>query len=379
LVQLLANSTLTGCNAEKAAFAALNAGANGVIVAAALSTDVLHPIGTESGAGAGLTYPATMVSSDSGAQLQQLLAAAGPNGNISLNYASNGGAGELIAVDARGKFQEVGWQKYADARMLSWAGDYLEHAHRRDVQLRAPALVVPVFDQDLTTTVATVTLPIQTLVDQFPSVELDLALECPYGNRDKDCLVWDRVVNVQASCTMPIPIDAQGGGQGKGGQVKQFELGRWINAFQRRVGRWVTRTPVLSGLGGATCNFTATVDLANTWRFTLNIRYCLLKSCDSSAGAGAGADADASSMPLPSSLSSSWSTEMIIYPNPTEQFGGPSYNVNRTITFTPPAGTTHVVIAALITGHGGCEFQATSHHWIVNKKNDSYHNTSNEQ
>ena len=110
-------------------------------------------------------------------------------------------------------------------------------------------------------TTAAVTLPEQELLAQFPAVELDFSLECPTGNLDSACSVWDRIVDVTASCRRGT------------GTVLAFELGRWINAFERRVGHWVTRTPVLSGLGGAACNFTFAVGLNNPWRATLNLRF----------------------------------------------------------------------------------------------------------
>ena len=126
---------------------------------------------------------------------------------MKLSFATNGGDGQFLAVDARGKLQEVGWEKYADARMLSWAAAYLDFEKTRDAKLAMPALIVPVFAQAPTASVVSVTLPRQDLLSQFPTVELDFGLECPNGNMDRACSVWDRIVSVAASCT---PFFARG-------------------------------------------------------------------------------------------------------------------------------------------------------------------------
>jgi len=57
----------------------------------------------------------------------------------------------------------------------------------------------------------------------------------------------------------------------------------------------------------------------------------------------------------------------LVYPNPTINFNGPSYNENRTISFQVPVwASKRVAVAAIITGHSGCEFEPTSHHFVVN-------------
>lgn len=43
------------------------------------------------------------------------------------------------------------------------------------------------------------------------------------------------------------------------------------------------------------------------------------------------------------------------------------YNANRTsVITTPPEDTQKVTLEAIISGHGDCEFEPTSHHWLVN-------------
>ena len=167
----------------------------------------------------------------------------------------------------------------------------------------------------------------QAQLEALDRVELDFALRCPSGNRDRACSVWDRIVSVSAACAGRPAV----------------EVGRWVNAFQRR-GRWLTPTPLLHGLGGQTCVFTFAVP--DPWRATLSLRFA--------ATAPAAAERR--------------TVERVAYPNPSDQFTSRAYNANRTVAFTPPPGTRRVEVAALITGHGGCEFQATSHHFVVNNR-----------
>jgi hypothetical protein len=61
--------------------------------------------------------------------------------------------------------------------------------------------------------------------------QLDFSLSCA-GSMDRDCSVWDRIASVTVECRGEAP--------GKGP-----EIGRWINAFQRRGGRWLTEVPLL--------------------------------------------------------------------------------------------------------------------------------------
>jgi hypothetical protein len=82
----------------------------------------------------------------------------------------------------------------------------------------------------------------------------------------------------------------------------------------------------------------------------------------------------------PHGLAGGWGqplhVEPLVYPNTGVLFTGPAYNANRTVTFTPPAGTTRVAVAAFITGHSGCEFRPTSHHFVLNERPGADFNTS---
>ena len=197
-------------------------------------------------------------------------------------------------------------------------------------------------------------MPAQAQLQQFSYMELDFSLGCS-GNMDRECSVWDRQVALYVDC---------GAASGK------VEIGRWINSFQR-IGRWVSTVPFMPLLASprgpatpATCNFSATVDNGDHWLSTLNIRFGLSPAPATMISIGASTAAATVDDPgAPTGQPTS--VVPIVYPNNGQGFGGKSYNANRTIDIDVPSGTKRVGVAAIISGHGGCEFAATSHHFVV--------------
>ena len=60
------------------------------------------------------------------------------------------GPGYLAAVDASNRLQQVGWQQRTPSLMpLAWAAQWLHYASDLKRRLAAPALVVPVFEQQV--------------------------------------------------------------------------------------------------------------------------------------------------------------------------------------------------------------------------------------
>ena len=377
-LQLPAAASTPSCTPTMAAAAAIKSGAKGVILAVDAADDgIIPPVGNDGGSAGsqGLNVPIALVSSTSGDQLAHELQVMGTSA-LSLSFATHAGVGQFLAIDHQGKLAEVGWEKYSTMQMLGWQAQALEFQMARTSRTNEPAFVVPVFNAALTGSTASVTLPPKSLLSQFGAVELDFSLNCPIGNRDEECSVWDRIVSVTAACTMEemevTKVKEKEDAPTLSSAVASFEVGRWINAFQRQ-GHWLTRTVTLPrSLGGRTCNFTFNVGLNNPWRATLNIRYTDYRSLymDSSAVRTTNSVATTNALPfllLP-----------IQYVNPSESFTSSSYNMNKSFSFQIPPSTTRVEIASLITGHAGCEFIATSHHFIVNhNKIKEYNTTSN--
>ena len=218
-------------------------------------------------------------------------------------------------------------------QMLSWEAQWLQYRAKLATQLSLPSYVrvLPVMSQTPARTVVNITMPPLAVLGQFSEMQLDFGLSCA-GNMNRDCSVWDRIATVTADC-----------GDGN------FELGRWINAFQRREGRWLSQAPLLPLLyptnGSGQCEMSAAV-AGDDWLIHLDLRF----SSTSKGTLGLG---------LPQSV------VPVVFPNMNEGFNSAAYNANRTMAFKT-AEHESVAVVAIITGHSGCEFIPTSHHFMVN-------------
>lgn len=353
------------CTPEHAAQVAEAAGFGGVVLGQAPG-QALVEVGADATVDA-MPLVVTMVDAAAAAALAAATAAAANLSlPITLNYTVVPGI--FASVDASGLLQQVGWEKLPQLMMLGWAGHYLNYLATLRARMAAPALVVPILDHAVmkTTAQASVVLPVgleALRAAGLNKLEVGFHLDC-VGARDEDCSVWDHCLTLTATCLDPTAATAVGGGGGSGGSLGEVggtanEVWRGITAFRRRSGRWLTDispfAPLLfastTGSGaGPNCTFEMQVG-GETWVASdLHLRF-------SSEAPGA----------LP------FATTHCEWPNPSTSFKGPDYNANRTIAVDVPAGTTRVQVAAIITGHSGCEFVPTSHHFVVNGHD---HNTS---
>ena len=189
---------------------------------------------------------------------QGLLAAIHQSGAKSLGarLASVRSSGAFASIDAAGRMQEVGWEKYSTLEMLSWAAEYLDYKAELAANLSKPAFVVPVFDRKFAGATATVQMPPAALLDSFSTLEVDMRLSCA-GNMDETCPVWDHTVALGVVCAATADEAAAiaaasserravGGGVPAAGAAGapsfgepggfEGELARWVTPFRRRVG-----------------------------------------------------------------------------------------------------------------------------------------------
>ena len=147
------------CTPEQVAAAAIKAGAQGVVLAAAPG-DAPRPIGNSAAADRefpeGLSRAVAMVSAADGARVASALGNGGP---ARARFYTEGARGQFAAVDAQGRVAEVGWAKYSTLLMPLWEAQWLAYQKELQARLAAPALVVPVFDGALPGTAHTVTMP----------------------------------------------------------------------------------------------------------------------------------------------------------------------------------------------------------------------------
>ena len=289
--------------------------------------------------------------------------------NVTFSYQRSalGAGGYYVGIDHRGLLQELGWQKPPTLQLVTWGAQFLEWHAKLDARLASrAALVVPILS-DLpmlggggsSAATATVTLPGVALLSQFSKVEVDFALGC-FGVLDQDCSAWDRTVSVTVQCSP--------------GTAPAWELTRYITSFRRRVGRWLTDVTTSAGLltPGATCTFSVSVDM-DVWvaqslslRFTTSEPQSQVPGEDDEKDGGAGGGGGGPAALRNAAPVSAYSFMPLAFPDSPITFDGPEYNANRTITFQVPPKTVQVLVTALISGHGGCEFLPTSHAFVFN-------------
>lgn len=201
-------------------------------------------------------------------------------------------------------------------------------------------------------------------------MEIEFHLKCN-GVLDQECSTWDHCISLQVDCSGSDEVDKSIMGSTKsrrlnepGGAVN--EIARWITSFRRGVGSFVTdATPlypvVFLGENDTTtirkCTFQIQTE-GEPWIATAKIR--LSRSLPNTEQI-VGVYDQLPFMSLP-----------IVYDNMDTNFDGPSYNAGRDFTFTPPVQSKRVLIHALITGHGNCEFLPTSHAFKVNNDEKMY-------
>ncbi|XP_062277932.1 uncharacterized protein si:dkey-256h2.1 [Scomber scombrus] len=254
----------------------------------------------------------------------------------------------FIGIDQQGALAEMGWFLYPSFSFVNWQAQWFDFYADLWTKLQSPAKVVSVFDKVQMHgdkgAVATVDLPLGSA--DFNTLELDASLSCP-GRRDGSCAQWDHTVQLFVCCDHLSPYC-------------NMELGRWITAFRRGIGRWLTDvSPLLPLLDGNKCTFTMkTVPWAMPWIVSLNLRFSL-----SNQTGNHGVDK--------------------LHPfRVTSLYSGGTFDKNynkqyQPIKFSIPASTKKVELYSVITGHGsdeyGCgEFCVTSHHFLIN----SVHNNT---
>ncbi|XP_054637343.1 uncharacterized protein si:dkey-256h2.1 isoform X2 [Dunckerocampus dactyliophorus] len=250
----------------------------------------------------------------------------------------------FIGIDQQGALSEMGWFLYPTFSFVNWQAQWFDFYADLQLKLDLPATVIPVFDkvqmQGDKGAVAVVNLPPD--LSGFDTLLLDASLSCP-GRRDSSCPPWDHTVQLFVCCDHLGPYC-------------NVELGRWITAFRRGIGRWQTDvSPLIPVLDASKCTFTMkTVPWAMPWIVSLNLRFSAANLTNLSGN----------------------HTEKLRPFRVMSLYSGGTFNKTYNkrylpIKFPVPASTKKVELYAVITGHGsdenGCgEFCVTSHHFLFN-------------
>ncbi|KAJ8320330.1 hypothetical protein KUTeg_001917 [Tegillarca granosa] len=236
----------------------------------------------------------------------------------------------FMAIDNNGILSEVGWFLFPSMKFLIWQSQWFDYRAELDQKLSESSKVVKIFENQ--------TLQGANELRTYGKMELDMSLSCP-GDKDTTCPHWDHTINLYVCCDKKSPLCG-------------MEFGRWISAFRRRIGRWLTDVTVLLPLlTDQQCTFTMkSVPWAMPWIPSLNLRFS-----------------------HPQKSGSLYPSEIMVLYEPGATFDK-NYNSHfKPKTFTYPDDVKKVEVFAVITGHGsdenGCgEFCVTSHHFVVNKK-----------
>lgn len=289
-----------------------------------------------------LTIPAAMV------HLEPSVAQALRVGQlVYVSFQSTPSPSFFFGIDPQGALAEMGGFLYPSFSFINWQAQWFDFYVDLQTKLQSPAKVVPVFDKVLMQgekgAVATVTLPLG--LSEFNRLELDAALSCP-TKRDVSCAHWDHTVQLFVCCD-------------RLGPHCNMELGRWITAFRRGIGRWLTDvSPLLPLLDSNKCTLTMkTVPWAMPWFVSLNLRFSI--GNQTVIGNVTGEDEDELRPFRVMSLYSGGTFDK----NYNKRF--------QPIKFPVPASTKKVELYAVITAHGyddnHCgEFCVTSHHFLLN-------------
>ncbi|KAM4600691.1 uncharacterized protein ACJ7VT_020595 [Polymixia lowei] len=260
---------------------------------------------------------------------------------VNVSFQSTPSPHVFFGIDHQGALAEMGKMLYPSFRFINWQAQWFDFYEGLRTRLQSPAEVVSVFDKVVMHgdkgAVATVDLP-SSLLD-FDTVELDASLSCP-GKRDSTCAHWDHTVQLFVCCNHDSPYC-------------NMELGRWITAFRRGTGRWLTDvSSLMPMLDNSSCTFTMkTPPWAMPWVVSLNVRFSIRNQTDTGE-----------ERLRPFQL-------MSLYSGGT--FDKNYNNRYQPIKFPIPPSTKKVELYAVITGHGSddnsCgEFCVTSHHFLVN-------------
>lgn len=283
-----------------------------------------------------LSIPAAMV------HLEPSVVQALQNGQlVNVSFQVTPSPNFFFGINQQGSLAEMGWFLYPTFKFINWQAQWFDYYEGLQHQLQSPAKVVTVYDkvqmQGELGAFTTVDLPSD--MSDFNMLELDASLSCP-GRRDSTCAHWDHTVQLYVCCDHFSPFC-------------NMELGRWITAFRRGTGRWLTDvSPLIPLLNNGRCTFTIkTVAWAMPWVVSLNLRFSHVNQTGSP-------------------LDKLFPFKLL----PLYNGGTFDKNYNKRyepMKFTVPASTKKVELYAVITGHGsddnGCgEFCVTSHHFLVN-------------
>ena len=320
-------------------------GADGVIL---MAQEGEAPVSVGREASGSITQAVTSVSYEVGAALVKLFESG--ETSVSVSFGTVMVPGYFMGIDSERKLYQLGYWWESSMNYITLEARYLQYMTTVYERESKAGYVIPLFSDTILDpeSVATIdSMPSETLMRSFETMELDMQLTCD-GDLDQDCSKWDHVITLDVSCWSSVDSVRHRRLHEVGGDYN--EMGRWITPFRRQVGHWLTDiTPLMPMLFEDTCNFTLEIT-ESKWVASLSLRFT--------------DTIDASTTATPSVVMP------VSYPNTNTDFDSvSSYNANRTVEITTPSETgtiEKVILEAIISGHGDCEFEPTAHFWSMN-------------
>ncbi|XP_065183905.1 uncharacterized protein LOC135814671 isoform X1 [Sycon ciliatum] len=359
----------TGCDQLTKLQYAKQQGAAGLIIysgkqATAVNEIVCHSE-RECNLGPGLV-PATGISYDSVDTVLELLS----KGPVTLTFNKTDLPHFYFMSDYFGKLAEGGWFLYPSLMFLDFEAHWFDYTARLDRRLNAPAKTIPLIPlQEMHGPAGanvTVSLPSFEDLRKYQLVELHTSFSCP-GRFDLDCAIWDRTVGLSICCT------------GQEAPFCDYELGRWITPFRRRIGHWLTDVtpllPLLKSTNGKCSLAMRTDPWAQPWMVSVSLRLQhAVPSCKS--GEPCLRNQQLLERTVVDENGAALAPESMISVMQHGAAFDKHYNNRSAVAFTVPAGTHSVRLVSVITGHGsdenGCgEFCVTQHVFTVNGQHNN--------
>ncbi|XP_002126251.4 uncharacterized protein LOC100179023 [Ciona intestinalis] len=264
-----------------------------------------------------------------------------------------------FTIDGKGNLAEAGWFLYPSLQFLAWQMQWL--VFDANLTNKISTFVdynVPVFNHTVLqgkNGTGNVTVQLHNL-QNYNSLYLDMSLGC-VSDTEEGCPPWDHVATLYVCCETAEQ------------ELCGVEVGRWITAFRRGTGHWLTDVsallPVFGSSSSTKCSFKVLLGAwwAKPWTVTLTLRFKKTPT-------------PPSSYPTVSKLPLRPFKAVPLFQGGTFDS---NYNKNHPMLQIPAPSFTSAIIYAVITGHGSddhncAEFCVTTHLFSVN--NNSAHSTT---
>jgi len=369
----------SSCDMEKLIQDGMQQGVQGIIFVQELGKDVIE-LNEDNTNVSEVSIILSMISYFDGKKIGSNLI---PSSSINISFMEpRVNPGKYFGIDSFGKLSMIGWEKFPVLMTLGWSSWKLNNDYHQYLKLHEiPSFSFSLFDNEpsggswSSDSGAAKNITMPSLPLSLNMLEIEFALSC-IDTYDFNCGIWDRVISINI-CV-----------HSSENKFCNLEISRYITAFRRGEGKWVTDIthllPIFYAAQGKHCTFTI-AGTPEIWYITASLRLSHV-TADEAGG---------SVYETRKMLSNFIPIQTIPLFNGQYTFDN-EYNNRSSINFVLPSSriinssdsdktsdsitsneTFKILLSSVITGHGsdenGCgEFCSTTHHFYFN---DSRGNT----